>query len=103
IVEPGGPGFRDPDARQRNLEKFRDALLTEVIPQVEKQYQVTRDRNARAIAGLSMGGAESLFVGLNALDRFAWVGAFSSGGLDDDFAKSFPALDSKANSQLRLL
>jgi enterochelin esterase family protein len=50
-----------------------------------------------------MGGAESLFVGLNALDRFAWIGAFSSGGINEDFNASYPALDSKANSQLRLL
>jgi enterochelin esterase family protein len=50
-----------------------------------------------------MGGAESLFVGLNALNRFAWIGAFSSGGLSDDFNAVFPALDSKANAQLRLL
>ena len=59
---------------------FRDALLGEVIPMVEKNYRVSKDRRMRAIAGLSMGGAESLFTGLNAIDRFAWVGAFSSGG-----------------------
>lgn len=98
-----GSAFRDQALRQRNYDRFRDALLQEVIPAVESSYRVAKDRNSRAIAGLSMGGAESLFVGLNTLDRFAWVGAFSSGGLDDDFAKSFPALDSKANSQLRLL
>ncbi len=50
-----------------------------------------------------MGGAESLHVGLNALNRFAWIGAFSSGGLGEDFNATFPALDSKANGQLRLL
>ena len=50
-----------------------------------------------------MGGAESLLTGLNALDHFAWIGAFSSGGLAEDFSAEFPALDSKANSQLRLL
>jgi enterochelin esterase family protein len=103
IVQPNFAGFRDPNLRQRNFDRFRDALLTEVIPQVEKSYRVSKDRGARAIAGLSMGGAESLFVGLNALDRFAWVGAFSSGGLSDDFNAAFPALDSKANGQLRLL
>lgn len=95
--------MRDADLRQRNMEKFRDALLSEVIPQVEKAYRVSSDRNLRAIAGLSMGGAESLFTGLNALSRFAWVGAFSSGGLSENFDSSFPGLDSKANAQLRLL
>jgi enterochelin esterase family protein len=50
-----------------------------------------------------MGGSESLYVGLNSLDRFAWIGAFSSGGLAEDFNADFPALDGKANSRLRLL
>ena len=50
-----------------------------------------------------MGGAESLLTGLNHRDHFAWIGAFSSGGLPEDFDTDFPALDSKANSQLHLL
>jgi enterochelin esterase-like enzyme len=78
-------------------------LLTEVIPQVETTYRVTKDRTSRAVAGLSMGGAESLLTGLNALDKFAWIGAFSSGGLSQDFNIDFPTLDSKANQQLRVL
>jgi enterochelin esterase-like enzyme len=96
-------GMRDPSMRERNYSRFRDALFTEVIPQVEKDYRAMRDRNARAIAGLSMGGAESLLVGLNALDRFGWVGSFSAGGLSDDLAVTFPKLDSHANSELHLL
>jgi len=103
IVSRGGPTLRDASARDRNYSRFRDALFTEVIPQVEKSYRVSKDRNARAIAGLSMGGAESLYTGLNAIDRFAWIGAFSSGGLSEDFDATFPALDSKANAKLRLL
>ncbi len=95
--------FRDESLRQRNFDRFRDALLQEVIPAVEGTYRIAKDRDSRAIAGLSMGGAESLIVGLNALDRFAWIGAFSSGGLGEDFDKSLPGLDSKVNSQLRLL
>src|SRR5262249_29131930 len=81
IAPRTGPALRDPNLGQRNYDRFRNALLTEVLPEVEKTYRVATDRSSRAIAGLSMGGAESLFVGLNALDRFAWVGAFSSGGL----------------------
>jgi len=103
IVLHGVGAFRDVELRQRNFDKFRDALVSEVMPQVEAAYAASKDRNSRAIAGLSMGGAESLLTGLNNLERFAWVGAFSSGGLDDDFDKDFPALDSKANSQLSLL
>jgi enterochelin esterase family protein len=95
--------FRDEKLRQRNFDRFRDSLLEEVIPAVESDYLVRKDRSSRAIAGLSMGGTETLLVGLNALDRFAWIGAFSSGGLSEEFEKQFPGLDSKANSQLRLL
>jgi len=50
-----------------------------------------------------MGGAESLLTGLNHLDQFAWVGAFSSGGLPEQFETKFPNLDAKANQQLHLL
>ncbi|MBX5494632.1 MAG: esterase [Bryobacteraceae bacterium] len=103
IVVRNGPGFRNPELVKRNFDRFRDALLQEVIPLVEKTYRVSKDRTQRAIAGLSMGGSEALLTGLNALDRFAWVGAFSSGGLPPEFEKNFPSLDAKANEQLKLL
>jgi len=103
VVERGGAGLRDANIRNRNYDRFRDALFTEVIPEIEKEYRVIKDRRSRAIAGLSMGGAESLYVGLNALDRFAWIGSFSAGGFSDDYPATFPALDAKANSQIRLL
>jgi enterochelin esterase-like enzyme len=104
IVKAGFHGFdNDQEARKRNYDKFTDTLLTEVIPQVESQYHVLQDRNSRAIAGLSMGGSESLRTGLNHLDQFAWIGAFSSGGLNKEFDQMFPQLDSSANKQLRLL
>jgi enterochelin esterase-like enzyme len=103
IVSRTGPAFRDAGLRDRNFSRFRDALLKEVLPEVERSYSVDKDRAARAIAGLSMGGAESLYTGLNALDRFAWVGAFSSGGLGEDFEATFPGLGASANKQLRLL
>ena len=73
------------------MQKFREALLTEVIPQVERAYHVSSDRNSRAIAGLSMGGAESLYTGLNTLDHFAWVGAFSA-TVAQDASSHVPAL-----------
>jgi len=91
------------EVRDRNFEKFRELLLTEIMPQVENEYRITKDRNARAIAGLSMGGLESLFTGLNSLDTFSWVGAFSSGETIGDFRKAFPSLDANVNQQLHLL
>jgi enterochelin esterase family protein len=56
---------------------YAKILLSEVMPQVQKSYHVSTNREERAIAGLSMGGAEALFTGLNNLDRFAWLGSFS--------------------------
>src|SRR5579864_7284724 len=103
IVTRGGPSLRDPSLRTRNYDKFRDALFSEMIPQVEKAYKVAKDRNSRAIAGLSMGGAESLYIGLNALDRFGWVASFSAGGSSEDFNASYPAVNSTTASQLHLL
>jgi enterochelin esterase family protein len=93
---------RDPQIGERNRVKYRDALFAEVFPAIERDYAAARDRRLRAIAGLSMGGGEALFTGLNALDKFAYVGSFS-GGIGNDFAASFPALDAKANTQLKLL
>lgn len=103
IITLGWGAWGHTDVRDKNFSKFREALLTEVMPKVESEYRVSKDRNSRAIAGLSMGGSESLLTGLNNLDKFAWVGAFSSGGIPDDFEKDFPGLDAKANQQLRLL
>jgi enterochelin esterase-like enzyme len=103
VLLPGSGVFQDTGITQRNFDRFRDALLTEVIPRVETEYLVTKDRDSRAIAGLSMGGAESLSTGLNHLNEFAWIGAFSSGGIQKDFEKEFPGLDASANSRLRLL
>lgn len=103
VIDNGWQGLRELGVFADSNVRFRDILLTEIIPQVEKTYRVTSDRNARAVAGLSMGGTQSLLIGLNALDRFAWIGAFSSGGLDEDFDKAYPAVDEKLNEQLHLL
>ena len=103
ILQAGFGSLDHDKLRAPNYQKFTQALISEVIPQVESAYNVANDRNSRAIAGLSMGGTESLLTGLNHLDQFSWVGAFSSGGLDPDFDKVFPGLDSKANQRLHLL
>jgi enterochelin esterase family protein len=89
--------------REQNFTEFRETLLREVMTQVGSEYRVSNDRNSHAIAGLSMGGSESLLTGLNNLDKFAWIGAFSSGGIPGDFQTDFPSLDAKANQQIRLL
>ncbi len=103
MIHLGWGAWSHHDVRDENFSKFREYLLTEIIPRVESEYRVDKDRKMRAIAGLSMGGSESLLTGLNNLDKFAWIGAFSSGGIPEDFAKDFPGLDASANQKLKLL
>jgi enterochelin esterase-like enzyme len=104
IIRRGWSSWRDKDLAWRNFTRFTDILLDEVMPRVNDSYRVKKDRQSTAIAGLSMGGAESLLTGLNHPDKFAWVGAFSSGGIDNrDFAAEFPGVNADANKQLRLL
>lgn len=103
ILSRSGPSFSNASLRDRNMTAFRSALIDEVIPAVERSYRVDTDRNARAIAGLSMGGAESLFTGLNRLDKFSWVSSFSAGGMGDDYSAVFPKADEKMNAELHLL
>jgi enterochelin esterase-like enzyme len=57
---------------------FERDLLDDVIPAIESRYSVDTRREKRALAGLSMGGGQSLNFGLTHLDKFAWVGGFSS-------------------------
>lgn len=70
---------RDPIPKQSPaFAAFEMDLLKDLIPFVERTYSVAADREARALAGLSMGGGQSLNFGLGHLEAFAWVGGFSS-------------------------
>jgi enterochelin esterase-like enzyme len=79
-----------------------EALLTEVAPAVEHEYNVAAGRDNRAIIGLSMGGLESLTIGLNHTDLFAYVGGMSSAIHQRHFDEAIPNLDAK-KANLRLL
>jgi enterochelin esterase-like enzyme len=57
---------------------FEQDLLKDLIPFIESKYSTKTDRENRALAGLSMGGGQSLNFGLAHLDTFAWIGGFSS-------------------------
>jgi len=57
---------------------FENDLLKDVIPAIEAKYSVYTNRENRALAGLSIGGGQSLNFGLAHLDVFAWIGGFSS-------------------------
>lgn len=84
IVMPNGRAQPN-DRAQGNVfqsapafETFRNDLLSDLIPHMEANYSVDSNRTHRALAGLSMGGGQTLNFGLTNLDKFAWVGAFSS-------------------------
>src|SRR5260370_12779784 len=77
VLLPNSGVWRDRAITERNFDKFREALLTEVIPRVEGDYLVLKDRNSPAIAGLSMGGSESLVTGLNTLGKLSGIPAFT--------------------------
>ncbi len=86
VVMPNGRAMKDDRAignimapdKVEAFANFEKDLLNDLIPFIEKSYPVLTDRENRAIAGLSMGGGQSLNFGLGNLDKFAWIGGFSS-------------------------
>ncbi|MCX6900246.1 MAG: alpha/beta hydrolase-fold protein [Verrucomicrobia bacterium] len=110
IVMPAGHALPPPAPGEgkehygRNTVAFQDDLLKDITPFVELHYRVASGRERCALTGLSMGGGQSLAIGLTHLDRFAWIGAFSSGGgsLGGDPDKLL-ADAKEMNSKLRLL
>lgn len=107
------------------LPAYTRILLEELMPRVEQQYNVSAKPDGRAIAGLSMGGAESMHTGLNHLETFAWLGSFSGafntwpltrpsqvatgvGGPrfrleESKLPAQFPDLGKNSNAQIKLL
>ena len=86
VVMPNGRAMKDDHAvgnimapdKVEAFATFEQDLLNDLIPYIEKNYPVKIDREHRAIAGLSMGGGQSLNFGLGNLDTFSYVGGFSS-------------------------
>ena len=74
----GLPIWAFPKNIDENVNLFSRMLFSEIIPQVEADYNVSKKREDRAIVGLSMGGLEALTIGLENPREFAWVGGFSS-------------------------
>ena len=110
VVLPNGRAMKDdratgnimaPDKVQA-FATFEKDLLHDLIPFIEKKYPVINDREHRAIAGLSMGGGQSLNFGLGNLDQFAWVGGFSSAPNTRNPEELVPD-PAKAREQLKLL
>jgi enterochelin esterase family protein len=106
VVMPFGYGTPPGSGVPGNTAAFSRDLLEDAIPFVESHYRVSSGREQRAMAGLSMGGGESLEIGLNHLERFAYVGGFSAAVHPADFSRTFAALTAgpaDANRKLRLL
>jgi enterochelin esterase family protein len=103
---PTGGGGARPSNEDR-IRPFENDLLHDVMPRVESTYRVYTDQPHRAIAGLSMGGAQSLRVGLGHLDLFAYVCPMSAGRVrNEEFARYAPELTEhpdQANAKLKLL
>jgi len=108
IVMPNGRA--QPDDRPGNnamatapaFAKFDQDLLKDLIPFIQAKYSTQTNREARALAGLSMGGGQSLDFGLAHLDTFAWIGGFSSAPNTQAPAELVPD-PAKANELLKLL
>jgi enterochelin esterase-like enzyme len=96
----GADQWDDPSKVAHNLGIFGDALLTEIIPQVEALYRASPKRGDRAIAGLSMGGGESLVIGLEHTDVFGWVGGFSAAVGYQDLDAVFPHMNPRTAPEL---
>jgi len=103
---PGSPGAATANAATQD--RFADELLNNVIPYVEKNYRVLANGENRAIAGLSMGGGQTLRIAPSNLDKFAYVGVWSSGvnqQMTADFEKrnaQFFESPDKTNKMLKL-
>lgn len=108
IVMPNGRAQKDDRAGPNAMAtapafaKFERDLLDDVIPAIESRYSASTNRENRALAGLSMGGGQSLNFGLAHLDTFAWVAGFSSAPNTKSPAQLVPD-PAAAKRQLKLL
>jgi enterochelin esterase family protein len=105
VVMPLGYGFPDaasragemfsPATNQRTvMDAFSASLLDEIVPLIEREYRVRPDRESRAIAGLSMGGSQALYIGLNRRDVFSQVASFGAAVImyGGRYAEWFPGI-----------
>jgi enterochelin esterase-like enzyme len=102
FLENGSDQWNDPAAVDHNTQLFMSLLTGEIMPMAEGAYNISRDREGRAITGLSMGGLEALDTGLHRTDKFAWIGGFSSAVHNLDYEHQLAGLDPKT-ADLKLL
>jgi enterochelin esterase family protein len=80
VVMPAGhtSAFRSGGPRPA-VDEFTQDFMTDIMPYIEKNYRVSTDRKSRALAGLSMGGGQTLNIGIPNLEKFGYLGVYSSG------------------------
>ena len=103
VMMDGHAGDRTASGPGGNTGAFERDLLEDVMPFVEANYRVKPEAASRGIAGLSMGGGQSLTIGLNHLDRFAWVAGFSSSAPSQEAVAGLLNDPAAANAKLKLL
>ena len=105
VVMPYGhtPNAGEGNGATRNVAAFEADLIADVIPFVERNYRVRVDAADRAIVGLSMGGGQSLRIGLAHPELFAWIGAFSSSAPSEEELEVLLADRDGLNEKLALL
>lgn len=105
VVMPAGYGdytfvtgpfsvWQHPEPVDHNTTLYEQMLVTEILPAAEREYNIARGRENHAVAGLSMGGLETLTVGLHHPEMFAWVMGMSSAIHQEHFDEHFPTLAS---------
>jgi len=98
--QPASPGDTPAAATTRPADfvsyrgKYEESLVKDIIPYVENNYRVIKNKDARAIAGLSMGGGHTTTTTNNNPDLFSYIGVFSAGArnVDDDYRAKLKAI-----------
>jgi len=105
IVMPYGHTPSSPPVMRSigKYESFEKDLIEDVIPYVQKCYRTSTEQKDWAIAGLSMGGGQSITIGLGNLDLFGWIGAFSSAIPNQQNLDELLAEHELINEKLKLL
>ncbi|MGE5609975.1 MAG: esterase [Bacillota bacterium] len=108
VMTDGHAAFSQPPSpgapRNRSMEAFQRDLLEDVMPFAEANYRVQTNPQGRAIVGLSMGGGQSLTIGLNHPELFGWVGGFSSAVFQPENTLASALADPKAvNEKFKLI
>ena len=110
VILPNGRALKDDRAwgniyapdKVQGFSVFEKDLLNDLIPYVEKTFPVHTNRENRALAGLSMGGGQSLNLGFGNLDKFCWVGGFYYAPKNRNPEELLPE-PSEAKKKLKLL